>query len=309
MKHFIDIDIVRDDLSNEMIAPNIMGFNPGDNISVTEKIDGANASIRYEDGVIKAFSRKQELGPFNTLKGFYEYTQSLNPALFEPYKDYVIFGEWLVKHAVKYDKEAYDKWYVYDIFDAVNCKWMAQDFVKDLCAKTGLEYVHIVYEGPFKSWAHIKELALTESAYGAKEMEGVVVKNQDRVGDENTRLPFYLKYVNKSFSETKAHRVREVDPEKEAARAEGYELMKTICTKNRVRKEIFKCIDEGLLTPPFAPKDMAEFAKLIPKRIYQDLMKEELDTLIAVGEPAGKMSGSLTMQYVRELILGGELNE
>ena len=103
--------------------------------------------------------------------------------------------------------------------------------------------------------------------------------------------------------------MREVDPEKEAARAEGYELMKTICTKNRVRKEIFKCIDEGLLTPPFAPKDMAEFAKLIPKRIYQDLMKEELDTLRAVGELAGKMSGSLTMQYVRELILGGELNE
>ena len=53
------------------------GFTKGEHITITEKIDGANASIRCdEEGNVICFSRRNELTPFNTLQGFYEYVQA-----------------------------------------------------------------------------------------------------------------------------------------------------------------------------------------------------------------------------------------
>jgi hypothetical protein len=168
--------------------------------------------------------------------------------------------------------------------------------------------VHVLYEGPFINWNHIKELAKSKSAYGAPEMEGVVVKNMERLHDNHLRSPKYLKYINESFAETKKHPVREIDPEREAELNHAKEIMKTICTKERVRKEIFKCIDEGVLAPPFGPESIGRIAAVIPKRIYQDLMKEEGTAMEQCGKDAGKLSGSMTMQWVKVLLLEGVFN-
>lgn len=309
MKHFRDIQVVQ--VTGIDAEPNDGAFYKGDRIQVTEKIDGANASVMWNmyDDKLMVYSRKEELHPGNTLRGFYEYALGLNTGKLSSFANYVIFGEWLVPHSVGYNKEAYMQWYVYDIWDVFLKRWMPQDFVKMVCEICGLNYIHVVYEGPFISWDHIKELAKGPSAYGAATMEGVVVKNLSRLNDPQPRAPKYLKYINESFAENKKHPFREVDPEKEAAKATAQELMATVCTIERVRKEIFKCIDEGLLTPPFGPESLPAIAKLVPKRVYQDLVKEENSTLQACGEYAGKMSGSMTMQHVKALLLRGAFNE
>lgn len=309
MKHFRDIQVVQ--VTGIDAEPNDGAFYKGDRIQVTEKIDGANASVMWNmyDEKLMVYSRKEELHPGNTLRGFYEYALGLNTEKLSSFAHYVIFGEWLVPHAVGYNKDAYMQWYVYDIWDTFLKRWMPQDFVQMVCEVCGLNYIHVIYEGPFISWDHIKELAKGPSAYGAATMEGVVVKNLSRLNDPQPRAPKYLKYVNESFAENKKHPFREVDPEKEAAKVTAHELMTTVCTLERVRKEIFKCIDEGLLTPPFGPESLPAIAKLVPKRIYQDLVKEENSTLQACGEYAGKMSGSMTMQHVRALLLSGVFNE
>lgn len=56
------------------------GFNVGDYIVIQEKIDGANAAIRYdaETDTIVAQSRKNILGIGNNLRGFYEWSQTLD---------------------------------------------------------------------------------------------------------------------------------------------------------------------------------------------------------------------------------------
>lgn len=309
MKHFRDIQVVQ--VTGIDAEPNDGAFYKGDRIQVTEKIDGANASVMWNmyDEKLMIYSRKEELHPGNTLRGFYEYALGLNTEKLSNFAHYVIFGEWLVPHAVGYNKDAYMQWYVYDIWDTLLKRWMPQDFVQMVCEVCGLNYIHVIYEGPFISWDHIKELAKGPSAYGAATMEGVVVKNLSRLNDPQPRAPKYLKYINESFAENKKHPFREVDPEKEAAKVTAHELMATVCTLERVRKEIFKCIDEGLLTPPFGPESLPAIAKLVPKRIYQDLVKEENSTLQACGEYAGKMSGSMTMQHVRTLLLSGVFNE
>lgn len=308
MKHFRDIQVVQ--VTGIDAEPNDGAFYKGDIIQVTEKIDGANASVvwSHETNKLGVFSRKEELHSGNTLRGFYEYALGLDTNKIARFPHYTIFGEWLVPHAVGYDRDAYMKWYVYDIWDNIDNRWMPQAFVKMVCEVCGFNYVHVIYEGPFISWDHIKELAKGPSAYGAACMEGVVVKNLSRLNDAQPRAPKYLKYINESFAENKKHPFREVDPEKEAAKDAAQELMSTVCTKERVRKEIFKCIDEGLLTPPFGPESLTAIAKLVPKRVYQDLVKEENYILQQCGEYAGKLSGSMTMQWVRALLLEGTFN-
>ena len=62
-KKYMDIERLKDKY--------VDGFQPGDNIVVQEKIDGANFSIKYDeetDSVI-AFSRKRTLELGNNLRG------------------------------------------------------------------------------------------------------------------------------------------------------------------------------------------------------------------------------------------------
>ena len=57
MKHFVDIEVLREkdeDLGGGLIKKgNAQAFNVGDVISITEKIDGSNASIEYVDGKLE----------------------------------------------------------------------------------------------------------------------------------------------------------------------------------------------------------------------------------------------------------------
>lgn len=67
-KHFLDIENLREN-DTELRRGNGYGFEKGDIVSITEKIDGSNSSIKYDpetDSLI-AFSRKQELSFNNTL--------------------------------------------------------------------------------------------------------------------------------------------------------------------------------------------------------------------------------------------------
>lgn len=83
-KKFMDISRVK--FGDELTPSNTGGFEVGDRIQITEKWDGSNASIRYdvETGKLVAFSRRLELTYNNTLNGFWNYVQTLNP---DDYKD------------------------------------------------------------------------------------------------------------------------------------------------------------------------------------------------------------------------------
>ena len=79
IKHFMDIQRIREQ-ADEGTASNIGGFSVGDHIVIQEKVDGANASIRYdrETGKLVVFSRNQQLFDDKALKGFWSYVQTLS---------------------------------------------------------------------------------------------------------------------------------------------------------------------------------------------------------------------------------------
>lgn len=302
MKHFMDIQAIIE-ATTSLKQSNTGAFTIGDLIQITEKVDGSNSSIQYENGVLLAFSRKQPLDNFNTLDGFWDYVQTLNPDEYKNESNLVIFGEWLRKNKIIYEKENMHKWYVYDIYNLDTESWQPQEFVKEFCKRHNLIYVHVLYEGPFISWEHCRSF-MNSPMYGTSQ-EGIVVKNQTKLNDPNTRQPFYLKIVNDSFKETKSPKPAK-SAEEQATDAQAYSLAETIITERRVEKMLFALRDEGILPEKLQPSDMKLVAQNLPKRVYEDCVKEESEVIDAINAleatPFSKICGSMTMKIARNLI-------
>lgn len=126
MKHFIDIENLREQNiqldSGTVRKSNAGAFHVGDEIHVSCKVDGSNASFRYneETGKLDVFSRKRELDYKNTLDGFWNFIQTYPWDMEElaQQPNWIYFGEWIPRtHIVQYPQEMYKQWYVYDIWD------------------------------------------------------------------------------------------------------------------------------------------------------------------------------------------------
>ena len=304
-KHFIDIQNIREE-DTELRENNVRGFVPGDIIQITEKYDGSNACCCWdsEEGCMKAFSRKQELNFSNNLNGFWNYVQGFSQEVvnyFTAFPEYRVFGEWSNKNKIVYNDTGKVKhWYVYDIFDTESGRWLSQDIVKKFCSEVDLEYIHELYYGAFVSWEHCKSF-MNSSAYGDTS-EGIVVKNQTKLESaDDTKYPTYIKIVNDSFKERMKTKEKIIDPEKENAKAEAQRIMESIVTQNRIAKELFKMRDEGIIPEKIEPKDFGLIARHLPKRIFEDIMKEEKELVMACGEYGGKACSSITMQIFRNM--------
>lgn len=302
-KHFMDIENLREE-DTELRRGNGHGFVVGDIIQISEKIDGSNACCKYdpETDSLVAFSRKQRLSYDKTLQGFWNYVQTLDKTPFKDHPSWYVFGEQNGTNKIKYKPEFMKVWIVYDIYDADTECWLPQTTVKNWCEEYGFPYIHELYYGPFISWEHCKSF-LHSPGYGDRQ-EGVIIKNQSRLNCPDTRLPFYLKIVNDDFKESMKTREKVIDPTVEAAKAESQRIVESIVTKNRVEKELFKMRDEGILPEKLAPTDMGLVARYLPKRIYDDCVKEEKELVIAAGEYFGKMCSAQAMKLARGIIAG-----
>ena len=297
-KHYMDI---------ERLKPSFVeGFEVGDDIVIQEKIDGANFSIRYdkEDNSVKAFSRKKELNFSNNLRGAWEWSQKLSVDLIKSVlgDNLVLFGEWLVPHTVKYPDDKYQNAYFFDVYNTETEEYLIQDKVKKIISDLNLNYVPVFYIGKFISWDNVKSY-IGNTEMGGLFGEGIVVKNQTKLNNPNTRLPFYTKIVCESFCETKAHNHNKVvDMEKMADRERAVALTETIVTKARVTKLINKMVDEGIIREDWDAHDMSTIAKNLGKEVYYDCQKEEPDVVNEVGEGFGKYAASTAMKFARELL-------
>ena len=305
MKHYIDIQRARFD-DEGMSKYNLGRFEVGDRIVIQEKWDGANGSILYEDGKLKCFSRKRELDERETLRGFWNYVQKLDASKFADLGNRIIFLEWGASHTIKYNPEAYNQAYVFDMYDTETKQWLPQDVVKEFTESHGFNYIHTYYDGPFISWEHCMSF-LHSPGYG-NEQEGIVCKLVDKLDyADDERNPAYIKIVNAQFKETqlKNHIKKVIDPQNLEEKRLAEEHANEFVTEARVKKEIGKMIDEGILPEDILPKDMGIVASNLPKRVYADIDKEDHDTLIAYGNQyLDKAISAVTMGYARKIILG-----
>lgn len=149
------------------------------------KIDGSNGSIYMgDDNIIKAGGRKRELTLENDNKGFYAYV--LENKSFELYlfskPNHILYGEWLVPHTIRtYNKEAFNHFYVFDVYDTETNKYLSIDEYKKTLEYFNIKYIEptiILSNGEKKDF--INELRHTTFLNGDKAGEGIVIKNYDK---------------------------------------------------------------------------------------------------------------------------------
>ena len=297
MKKYKDIERLKD-----KYAP---AFKVGEHITITEKIDGANASIVVnEDGTLTACSRRNELNQNNTLQGFYDFVQTLDASIVSAAltSRYILFGEWLVKHTIRYPEDKMKQFYVFDVYDTETEQYMPWDFTKQIAEFIGLKTVPLFYDGPFISWEHISSFVGKTEMGGEPTGEGVVIKSQDRLDNKFSGTPEYVKIVAKEFSEVHQSKPqKEIDPEKVAARQAAEDLAATIVTARRVEKSIQKLVEDGIVPEDWDEKSLGVIAKHLPRAVYNDCVKEEPETVAQI-ENFGKICGSLTMKLAREAV-------
>ena len=284
-------------------------FKVGEQIVVQVKIDGSNASIAYDENTnsLVAFSRRQELSEKNNLNGFWNFVQTLDVSIFKEIlgNRYIIFGEWLTPHAVKYPQQMYNKFYMFDVWDKVAEEYLPQEKSFSIFKKLQpyiTEYVNTLYSGDFISWDALLNL-LRENTYGESPcMEGIVIKRQNCLDSKSSRLPFYVKIVSEQFSEVhKSKKQKAIDPEAIAKKEANLALAATIVTPQRVQKMIYKFIEDGLLPQDWDEHNLKDISKILPGAIYRDCVKEENETVQQV-EDFGKVAAKLSMSIVRDLI-------
>ena len=296
-KHYIDIQNFQTKYAE--------GFNPGDIIQITEKVDGSNTCLCLSDDktFIQAFSRKNILNPDMTLNGLYEFAMNMDVSKFLPYDGYRIFGEWHIKHKIQYEAENIDKFWAFDVWNEPEQKWMPQEFVKQMAKDLGLNYVPELYWGPFISWDHINSFMEKQSKLGPNEAEGIVIKNQSNLNNPDNRKPFVVKLVNVAYQEKSKTKVKKpMDPDELAKLEYAENLTRTIVTENRVEKCLYKMITEDNLVPSdWDATDIPIIAKNLPSAVYHDCVKEEEETVNQV-ENFGKWCNKITMEHVRNLL-------
>ena len=305
-KNYVDIQNIREK-NTDLTEANTGAFEVGDLIQITEKFDGSNASACWDpdENCMACFSRTQELTGTNSLNGFKEYILTLpdkTKDVFKEHPELVLFGEWSNKNKIVYSDTGKKKhWYVFDIYNRKKEIWEPQTFVKEICQLAGLEYIQELYSGPFVSWEHCKEF-LHKNSYGDTQ-EGIVVKNQSKLQNDEIRLPKYIKIVNDEFKERMSVRQRIIDPEVELAKQNAQAITDSIVTRNRVEKMIYKLRDEGIFPEKILPTDMKLVAQNLPKRVYEDCLKEEIESVRAAGEYFSKQCQSNTMRFAKEILL------
>ena len=315
---FVDIDYIREedlvigkktDGTDAVRPKNTGAFEPGDVIQISTKIDGANASIAWDEttGKLEVFSRTNLLDSPGALRGFYDYIKTeIEPKTdWSQWFDLVFFGEWCVGHTIKdYNKEWFNKWRIYDIWDKSTNSYLPQTTVKNICTQLGIEYIEELYYGPFISWEHCKSFLNKSTAYGPTQ-EGIVIKNQTKLGIDN-KYPCYLKIVNTAFAEHQHNKKEKkpIDPLEELEKQNAVNLASTIITEARIRKLILKLIDEAKLPSELKPTDMSAIMKLLPKRVFDDVIKEEKEVVIQLGKFAGKAISQQTAKLVRKIVIG-----
>lgn len=284
----------------------VSAFNKGEHIVIQEKLDGANSAICYdaETGSLVAFSRRQKLTPENTLQGFYAFVLTLDPILWADVTSngrYIVFGEWLVKHTIKYPDELLRNFYVFDLWDTETEQYAPWFLTHQVAQALGLKTVPVFYDGEFTTWDDLYAMVGHTQMQAEPTGEGIVIKSQDRLDNKFSGTPAYVKIVAKEFSEVHQSKPHEVDPEKLAAKQAAEALALTIVTERRVAKTIEKFIEDNLIPENWDEKNLGDLAKILPRAIYEDCVKEEADIVNQI-ENFGKICAGIAMRHARTLV-------
>lgn len=150
---------------------------------VFPKLDGTNASVWIDDGVIYAGSRNRVLSSGSDNAGFHAFAVQ-DTAIGEylaRYPHHILYGEWLVPHSLTtYRDDAWRRFYVFDVLDRASGALIHYENYKDNVAAAGLDFlapIAIVKNGVTDHFLKCLDKNVHMIKDGMGVGEGVVIKN------------------------------------------------------------------------------------------------------------------------------------
>jgi len=273
-----------------------------DYISITEKIDGANASFCLDNEHplgVSCYSRNQPLTEENRLRGYYDWIiNNIVPIKNKLKPTYRYIGEWLVSHKVVYRQDAYYNFYLFSIWDEETERYVHDSIVKLEAERLGLKTPEYFYEGKYISFEHLMSfVGKSNLTLEPNTGEGIVVKNvnyTDRLGKQ-----VFVKLVSEKFAEVQKQK-RPKNPNQDGAFVSA---IQSVLTKARVEKILYKLVDEQLIDENYSVKDMGSILKLLGNRVIEDIHKEEFEVIKDIEEDVFKRTlGKRLPVIVREIL-------
>lgn len=224
---------------------------------------------------VSCYSRNQILTEENRLRGFYDWVlNNITPIKEKLNTNYRYIGEWLVSHKVSYQEGAYYNFYLFSIWNEETEQYVHDSIVQLEAKRLGLKTPEYFYEGEYISFEHLmsfvgKSNLTLEHDTG----EGIVVKNVnyiDRFGKQ-----MFVKLVSEKFAEVQKQKLPK-NPNKDNS---FILTIKSVLTKARVEKLLYKLLDEQLISEDYSIEDMGILLKLLGNRIYEDIHKEEFEII------------------------------
>lgn len=168
-------------------ASEVEGILRGE-VHLSYKIDGTNGCIYFDNGTIKFGSRNRSLSIDNDNCKFMN-SLTKNEAFMDKIKQYfnnypnrIIYGEWLVPVNIKrYKKDAWNKFYIFDVFDSENQTYLRYDKYAPELTELGLSVIPEIAvlnnpsEEDIKNYLNKTGDFLVDNGMG----EGIVIKNYD----------------------------------------------------------------------------------------------------------------------------------
>lgn len=274
----------------------------GDYISITEKIDGANASFCLDNEHplgVSCYSRNQPLTEENRLRGYYDWIiNNIVPIKNKLKPTYRYIGEWLVSHKVVYRQDAYYNFYLFSIWDEETERYVHDGIVKLEAERLGLKTPEYFYEGKYISFEHLMSfVGKSNLTLEPNTGEGIVVKNvnyTDRLGKQ-----VFVKLVSEKFAEVQKQKLPK-NPNQDGAFVSA---IQSVLKKARVEKILYKLVDEQLIDENYSVKDMGSILKLLGNRVIEDIHKEEFEVIKDIEEDVFKRTlGKRLPVIVREIL-------
>lgn len=269
MIRYVDIERLGTD-ENEAIFS-----YPDDELIITEKIDGGNASFFVQDGLIHMCSRNRDLVSDRDEKAFskerkYLYSilngKELNP-------DYVYYGEWGMKHTLSY--ESLPGFVGFDIRVKTSMSETVGDFLtydamKREYDRLGIETVPLLDKITVRDFLKKKpEDYIIKSKFGVTLMEGIVIKNYNRKNVYGRQI--FGKIVREAFKEQNKATFGNI---KMVTNNDSVKLCDTYATHARIRKNILKLVNEG------GHQVDNRLMQWLPVMVVEDIFKEETAAIL-----------------------------
>jgi len=272
-KHFKypDIERLGSDENKDIL------FFGEDDVLIEEKVDGGNGSfwIDNETKIVFEASRNRNLSTDKDEKTFIKQRISLREILTKVKlnPDYIYYIEWMQKHTINYTTSpnfiGIDIRLKHNINGEGCGLFLGRETREKEFKSLGIENIPLIWRGKAKDLKkeEINKL-IPKSKYYDGLAEGIVIKNYTRKAN-NGNHQLYAKVVRDEFKECN----RAVFGGVKNKNTDTAKIIEEYCTEARIRKHLFKLINEEGMKLEMA------LMKYLPTAVTKDILKEEFTNI------------------------------